>query len=253
MRHLIFGFERLECIMFTYQQYMDLIRFCTSNRSFSIINIDTTFKLGKFYVTYLTYKNLTLRNRENNENPTFFGPFMVHLHKDKSAFLNFANKIKEFDLLNKNKLSQIQCFITDDDPGLHSAFQTVFPDSQFMLCRNHLKKDFQKVLGQFSVPDDARDELINEIFGSNGKREESLIGSENAQEFEERSNLILEKLTIYERKYKTKIKSLDEWFYEYMLKKIYNNHSKIKWTHDTNINNYYTTNDIESKSTLIEN
>lgn len=231
--------------MFTYQQYVDLIRFCTSQRAFSIINIDTTFKLGKFYVTFLTYKNLTLLNRNNDEYPTFFGPIMIHLHRDKDAYLSFALELKKFDLLNKNKLKDIQCFITDDDSGLHSAFRLIFPDSQFMLCRNHLRRDFKKVLGQYGVADDTKNEILENIFGTNKNRDNSLIASVDADDFEKRIEEVMGILSETEHKY-TK-KDLDEWFEKNLFRKIYNHHLKIKWTHQTTINNYYTTNDIEGK------
>ncbi|CAF0949293.1 unnamed protein product [Brachionus calyciflorus] len=71
VRHIDFGYNRLECVLFTEQQYNDLIRFCTSYRNFSIVNIDTTFNLGHYYVTYLTYRNISLKVQATETHPIY--------------------------------------------------------------------------------------------------------------------------------------------------------------------------------------
>ena len=41
-------------------QLNDMERFLTSNQQFSVLTVDTTFKLGQFYVTSMTYQHLML-------------------------------------------------------------------------------------------------------------------------------------------------------------------------------------------------
>ncbi|CAF1145133.1 unnamed protein product, partial [Brachionus calyciflorus] len=188
VRHIDFGYNRLECVLFTEQQYNDLIRFCTSYRNFSIVNIDTTFNLGQYYVTYLTYRNISLKIQATETHPVFIGPILIHLHRDKEAYLSFAMQLQKFDILNKNRLNDITCFITDDDAAIRSAFKTVFKNSEFMLCCNHLRKDFLKIMNQFKVPEESKNEIIFKMFGSQNNRTESLIGSKDKQDFEEKSN-----------------------------------------------------------------
>ena len=46
--------------MFNHQQYYDLVRFGSSDPAYSVLNIDTTFDVGRYYLTYFTYRNLSL-------------------------------------------------------------------------------------------------------------------------------------------------------------------------------------------------
>ena len=50
----------MENIMFSHQQFYDLIRFGTSDPVYSVLNLDTTFNIGRYYVTYISYRNLSL-------------------------------------------------------------------------------------------------------------------------------------------------------------------------------------------------
>lgn len=48
------------CVLSTDQQLYDLERFCTQSPS-SVLSIDPTFNLGKFYVTPTTFRNLLVK------------------------------------------------------------------------------------------------------------------------------------------------------------------------------------------------
>ena len=53
-----------------------MLNFCTVEEKFSILSFDTTFNLGKFYVSFVTYRNLTLLNKDKHQNPVFVGPLL---------------------------------------------------------------------------------------------------------------------------------------------------------------------------------
>lgn len=239
-----FGTEnRLECVLFNDQQFKDILRFGTSEQNFSIINIDTTFNLGKFYVTYMTYKNISLYLKDVDKHPVFIGPVLIHLKRDKMSYITFANELKKYAISKKVDLNLVKCIVTDDDPGLRSAMRTVFKNASFMLCCNHLKKDFKKILNRFEVDDEDQDEILASMFGKKKERQDSLIGSENKKEFEKRAKDILKTLKQYKHPFRKM--DLSSWFKEYMLGKIYNNFWKIMKANKSIVNNYYTTNDIE--------
>lgn len=231
--------------MFTHQQYIDLTRFCTSPKNFSIINIDTTFNLGEFYVTYLSYRNLSLFKKRSKMHPTFFGPVMVHLNKDFGTYLRFAQEIYLYDLKNEKKLKNIKVIVTDDDEALHSAFKNVFNSTNFMLCCNHLKKDIAKKLGQLKFDEKNKTAVLDFIFGSPNERSLSLIGSKNENDYINRTNELVELIQNSNENFGD---DLNNYLVKLKLSKIFNNFCKIKWKikQSTNINDYYTTNDIES-------
>lgn len=82
--------------MFNEQQFVDLIRFGGCKNNFSIINIDTTFKLGKFYVTYFTYRNLSLNLNGTEDFPTSISLVMVHVKRDNETYLKLALELKHY-------------------------------------------------------------------------------------------------------------------------------------------------------------
>ena len=171
------------------------------------------------------------------------GPSIVHLKKDFETYLKFAQEIKAFDLNNLNKLD-FKIVVTDDDVALHKAFKTVFPNSKFMLCLNHLRKDISKKMNQYRVPDEEKAEIVNLIFGSEKERNFSLIGSKNKNEFEDRLNYLLDECNF---KHPCINHSFDQYLKDNKIRKIYNNFCKIKWEFESIVNDYLTTNDIEGK------
>ena len=51
-----------QSVLFYEWQVDDLVRFCTHNCSFSALTVDTTFNLGDFFVTPMTYHHLKLED-----------------------------------------------------------------------------------------------------------------------------------------------------------------------------------------------
>ena len=46
----------------TKRQLNDMSRFCTDEKQFSVLGIDTLFNVGQFFVTAVTYRHLLLRS-----------------------------------------------------------------------------------------------------------------------------------------------------------------------------------------------
>ena len=63
-------------------QLKDLEKFCTNNKHFSILTVDTTFNIGDFYVTVTTYRNLMLlTDKGAGVEPVMLGPALLHQRK----------------------------------------------------------------------------------------------------------------------------------------------------------------------------
>ena len=199
----------IECLMFSDQQYTDLIRFAINNHEFTIVNLDTTFNLGKFYVSYLTYRNLSLKNPRSGTNPIFIGPAFVHLYRDKATYLRFATELKYYDKLHENKLQHTKLIATDDDESLHGAFRSVFTQTEFILCANHLRKDIKRKLAEFRIEEEQQMKILIDIFGQKKDRRASLFGSVDKHEFNERINIMMESFIKYEHPFKKT--NLREW------------------------------------------
>ena len=72
-------------------QLDDMVRFLTCNMEFSVLTFDTTFKLGQFYVTPMTYRHLMLEDIKHHRHPIMLGPLLVHQKVDFPAFNYFGS------------------------------------------------------------------------------------------------------------------------------------------------------------------
>ena len=127
-------------VLFYNWQAKDLVRFCTHNHSFSILTIDTTYNLGEFYVTPITYHHLMLEDVRTGKHPIMAGPMLVHQCIKYSAFNYFAST-----LIGCNKsLHNVLAFGTDGDKNLTEAFGHNFPFAFQFWCFVHFKKMFKR-------------------------------------------------------------------------------------------------------------
>ena len=74
-------------------QINDMVRFLTCNHHFGILTIDTTYKLGEFYVTPMTYPHLMIQDIKSKKHPIMLGPMLVHQKVDFPAFNYFAGTL----------------------------------------------------------------------------------------------------------------------------------------------------------------
>ena len=125
-----------QSVLFYDWQVDDLIRFCTNNQRFSVLTVDTTFNLGEFYVTPITYQHLMLENVHTGKHPTMLGPMLVHQRTQFSTFNYFCST-----LIGYNKsLRDVLAFGTDGDKNLTEALGHSFPFAIQLRCFVHFKK-----------------------------------------------------------------------------------------------------------------
>ena len=105
----------------TKQQLVDIERFCTSEPS-SVLGVDTTFNLGSFYVTPVTYHNL-LVSTTRQKSSILLGPILIHKTKTFRPFHYLG-----LTLIRLNPaLVNLKAFGTDGEPELIKAFRLLFP------------------------------------------------------------------------------------------------------------------------------
>ena len=67
--------------------------FLTNNNEFVNLTVDTTYNLGDFYVTALTYPCLMLQDIKSKKSPLMLGPILVHKSTNFSAYNYFASTL----------------------------------------------------------------------------------------------------------------------------------------------------------------
>ncbi|RNA09556.1 Mediator of RNA polymerase II transcription subunit 15 [Brachionus plicatilis] len=76
VKSINFTKDNLITVCFKDQQLFDLVRFGSFEKYYSVFNFDTTYNLGDFYVSYFTYRNLSLNINGTDQHPIFMGPLM---------------------------------------------------------------------------------------------------------------------------------------------------------------------------------
>ena len=82
-----------QSVLFYQWQVDDLVHFCTNNSNFSVLTVDTTFNLGDFFVTPMTY-HLFLECIHTGKHPIMIGPMLVHQRMQFATFNYFASTFK---------------------------------------------------------------------------------------------------------------------------------------------------------------
>ncbi|RNA10902.1 Macrophage scavenger receptor types I and II [Brachionus plicatilis] len=88
-------YDNLITVCFKDQQLFDLVHCGSFEKYYSGINFDTTYNMGDFYVSYFTYRNLSLNINGTDQHPIFMGPLMDFenddVDKEKILYLIFGS------------------------------------------------------------------------------------------------------------------------------------------------------------------
>ena len=171
-----------QSVLFHDWQADDLVRFCTNSHHFSVLTADTTFNLGEFFVTPMTYHHLLLENVHTGRHPIMVGPMLVHQRMQFSTFNYFANT-----LISHNKsLRNVLAFGTDGDKNLADALGHNFPFAVQLRCFLHFKKNIQQKLRDLAIPNHVSEKLLDDIFGKQegNVKIEGLVDSSSVEDFD---------------------------------------------------------------------
>ncbi|XP_031565581.1 uncharacterized protein LOC116300780, partial [Actinia tenebrosa] len=151
-----------EVIVAFEQQVTDITRFCTNQTRFSIMSIDPTFNLGKFFVTLTTYKHPMLLLKESQESPVFLGPSFIHMQQTTQNYYGFLSYL----IGKKPVLQNLKAYGSDGEIALINALLAAFPEAIGLRCfihiRNNLEESLQK---KFLVKPEVKSTIIHDIFG----------------------------------------------------------------------------------------
>ena len=149
------------CILSFEWQLNDMERFLTNNHNYGILTADTTYNLGDFYVTPLTYPHLMLNDVKTGKSPLILGPLFVHQSTSFAAFNYFASTLVGC----KPNLRHIMVFGTDGDKSLVEAFSHNFQYSIQLRCFIHFRKNVEEKLKSLGLPSVVCEQFLDDIFG----------------------------------------------------------------------------------------
>lgn len=173
-------------------QLDNVVRFCTSATRFSVVGVDATFKLGDFFVTLTTYKNLMLRNRRTGKHPVFLGPSFIHMSRKTEDYLMFTQGLVRF----RQELVNLKAYGTDNEDALRNALRITFANSVSLLCRLHKKENIEHHLhSTLKVSPNVKKEIVHDVFG---QKEGSILhmglyDAKSEDDFDQKLSLLRDK------------------------------------------------------------
>ena len=182
-------------VVFNESQLNDMEHFCASPDRASVLGIDVTFNLGKFYVTLCTYQNYNVVN-DHGKNPIMIGPALLHSSKDQS---NFSILFQEITTKKPKLATALRAYGTDGEQALSNAAADAFPFAIHLRCTNHLKDNITMHLRKQLLPECVVKEILCDIFGTT--TEKGLVHASN-QDFDDKMKLIQKRWNKLEKQYK---------------------------------------------------
>jgi len=137
------------CVLALDLQLSDLTRFCNNPGGFSVLGIDLTFNLGKFYVIITTYTYVQLINKVTGILPAFIGPVFVYTEKNYEAYYYFFSTLLKLE----PKLSTLRAIGADGEQALVKDATAVFSGNLIHLrCFIHMKDNIHRKLTDMLIP-----------------------------------------------------------------------------------------------------
>ena len=157
------------------KQIDDIMRDCCSADSTSILSIDTTF--NNFYLTSTTYQSSKVVNRITGKRANLPGPTMFHRTKSSHDYLYFIHS-----LLEANYALECLTFLGANRDKAQSSFLIPLKGYTFLPCKKHVEDDITRKIANLGLTS-IKNEILEDIFGNEVKKEKGIIDSESTDEF----------------------------------------------------------------------
>jgi hypothetical protein len=128
------------------QDFNDLLEL-SSQEDQVVCHYDTTFKLGDFWVSPLSYRHILFK-----EKPTITLAYLIHEKKDEKFHTRFFTILKEKipQLTRKNF-----AIVLDREAAITNAIKKTLPNVSILHCWNHIKQDIKHWLNAHMVVSEA--------------------------------------------------------------------------------------------------
>ncbi|CAF1498893.1 unnamed protein product [Adineta ricciae] len=183
----------------------------------SVLCIDTTFNLGRFFVTPIAYRNIAVQYRKTKKAPIFIGPIMIHYRDDTQSYQELLTYVHQ-ELKNCDTV----VIGSDGAKAIKKAVENVFPHSTHLYCTRHVRQNIERQLMKYRTTLEERRGVLERIFDSS----ESLIQSETEEEFQDRLSELSEYWRTIQNSGETRsngVTDFFQWFNQYQVN-IFRNH-----------------------------
>lgn len=170
----------------TKQQLIDIERFCTNAEHLSVLGVDATFNVGKYFLALTTYRHLMLETSKKT-NPVFIGPALIHQRRLFDSYFTLPSNMIKYN----PKIQGVLVYGSAGEKNLSDAFDSCFTLSKHLLCDIHMKDNIKKKLSDLNIKGHIGKEYIYDIFKKQIQSEKvpGLVDCSNAEEFNKKFEL----------------------------------------------------------------
>lgn len=133
---------------------------CCHPTSKSILCLDTTYNIGDFYVTPITFTRQGVILKRSGNPGIFPGPALFHQKRTGNEFFSFAATLRQIN----GDISNCR-FIGGDRDDAQKYFTHLMPGSLFLPCTKHVEDDIRRKIDELHLQKD-KERYITQIFGS---------------------------------------------------------------------------------------
>ena len=162
--------------------------FCNGQFPLSQVGVDTTYNIGPFYLTAMTFPHpMFVLKKSPQKHPTIFLGMSTSASRDVADYHFLASSLQKFKI-------KTLTYGTDGEIALEQGFENVFPIEGVdkstcnihLRCFDHVKQDMKFKLDQLDVSEHQQKTIIKKLIGGEygGTRELGLVDCRE-EEFEE--------------------------------------------------------------------
>ena len=173
IRNLQFHNSGLRFVFALPAQLEEIISSCCSlTMSCGVLSIDTTFNIGKFFVTPTSYPLKAFVNKRTKKSVNMPGPCLFHV-EDESAevYLYFAHSLVE---ANPN-VDRVR-FIGGDRGKGQRGFMRPFRSATLLPCTRHIQNNMLEQIGD----KETQNKILRDLFGSAKEKKKGLVDCTHA-------------------------------------------------------------------------
>lgn len=160
-------------------QMAEIVENCCKPDSTSVLSIDTTFNVGKFYVTSTTYQNQKFINERTGKYANLPGPALFHVCQDETQFLFFCNTLLEVDY----EFEKVRFVGGDRDKG-QKGFLKPLRGVLYLPCKKHIEDNMKAKMQSLQLDGSERNAILEEVFGRKIPPKRGLVDCNSTEEFE---------------------------------------------------------------------
>ena len=123
------------------------------------MHMDSTFKLGSFFVTPIVFSLLRYTHRRGGGSPTFVGPVLIHHQLQYQSYNYFLSQL----LSLKPDICEVKSVGSDGEIALCNAIRDCIPRAIRLRCLKHLKDNEEHKLHDLQFDTESTKDIIADI------------------------------------------------------------------------------------------